>query len=198
MYHVNVAETNIIVHSSYFELISRNQELVYTTWCGKATLTNSMDGDWEEVSSTSLFCTEAQNKPTSQPSAQRAGQTAAKHTLTICQQMDTNLLYRQVNRLLLPPPGAHAVPTPIACLAFDNSYELLWSGNDFGRVTSFYGTELTQYTSFKAGDDPVRQILLHDKGIIALCSKCIHMAMRRGPPIWHITYNTQVLKLLQG
>jgi PAB-dependent poly(A)-specific ribonuclease subunit 2 len=112
--------------------------------------------------------------------------------------MDTNLLYRQVNRLLLPPPGAHAVPTPIACLAFDNSYELLWSGNDFGRVTSFYGTELTQYISFKAGDDPVRQILLHDKGVIALCSKCIHMAMRRGPPIWHITYNTQVLKLLQG
>jgi PAB-dependent poly(A)-specific ribonuclease subunit 2 len=87
--------------------------------------------------------------------------------------------------------GAHAVPTPIASLAFDNTQELLWAGNDYGRVTSFYGTELTQYTSFKAGDDPVRQILLHDKGVIALCSRSIHMAMRRGPPIWHISYDPE-------
>lgn len=99
-----------------------------------------------------------------------------------------NILYKQVNRLPLPPSGAHGVPTPVASLAFDTSQELLWAGNDYGRVSSFYGTELTQHTSFKAGDDPVRQILLHDKGVIALCSRSIHMATRRGPPIWHIAY----------
>lgn len=88
----------------------------------------------------------------------------------------------------LPPSGEHAVPTSVTTLAFDNSQELLWAGNEYGRVTSFYGTDLTQYTSFKAGEDPVRQILLHDRGVIALCSRSIHMAMRRGPPIWHIAY----------
>lgn len=60
-------------------------------------------------------------------------------------------------------------------------------GNEYGRVSSFYGSELQRYTSFKAGDGPVRQLLVHDKGIIALCSRSIHMSMRRGPPLWHIT-----------
>lgn len=98
----------------------------------------------------------------------------------------TNILTVQVSRLLLPPPGPHAVSTPVATFAFDNTQELLWAGNEFGRVTSFYGTELQQYTSFRAGDGPVRQLLLHEKGVIALCSRSIHMATRRGPPIWHI------------
>lgn len=38
----------------------------------------------------------------------------------------------------------------------------------------------------------MRQILLHDKGVIALCSRSVHMALRRGPPIWHITYITSL------
>jgi PAB-dependent poly(A)-specific ribonuclease subunit 2 len=84
------------------------------------------------------------------------------------------------------------VPTPVATFAFDTNQELLWIGNEYGRVSSFYGTELQRYTSFKAGEGPVRQILFHDKGVIALGSKSIHMAMRRGPPIWHITYATYI------
>lgn len=58
-----------------------------------------------------------------------------------------------------------------------------------GRVTSFYGTELQRYTSFKAhlsANGPVRQILVNDKGVIALGAKDVHMALRRGPPLWHI------------
>jgi PAB-dependent poly(A)-specific ribonuclease subunit 2 len=58
-----------------------------------------------------------------------------------------------------------------------------------GRVTSFYGTKMQLYTSFKAhlsADGPIRQMLVNDKGIIALGSKDLHMALRRGPPIWHI------------
>lgn len=96
------------------------------------------------------------------------------------------ILY-QVSRLLLPSPGANAIPTPIATFLFDTNQELLWVGNEYGRVSSFYGSELQRYTSFKAGDGPVRQLLVHDKGIIALCSRSIHMSMRRGPPLWHIT-----------
>ncbi|KAH8684695.1 PAB-dependent poly(A)-specific ribonuclease subunit PAN2 [Tricladium varicosporioides] len=74
-------------------------------------------------------------------------------------------------------------------MAFDTSQELLWVGNDFGRVSSFYSTDLSRYTSFKAGDGPVRQIIFHDKGVIALCTRSVHMATRRGPPIWHITHD---------
>ncbi|PBP25759.1 putative PAB-dependent poly(A)-specific ribonuclease subunit PAN2 [Diplocarpon rosae] len=92
-------------------------------------------------------------------------------------------------RLLLPPPGPQALPTPVSTFAFDNSQELLWAGNQFGRVSSFYGNELQRYTSFQCGDGPVHQLLLHDKGVIALGSKSLHMALRRGPPIWHITHN---------
>lgn len=58
-----------------------------------------------------------------------------------------------------------------------------------GRVTSFLSTELQRYTSFKAhvaADGPVRQILVNEKGVIALGSKNIHMALRRGIPIWHL------------
>ncbi|KAM5346477.1 hypothetical protein ACJ41O_009482 [Fusarium nematophilum] len=97
----------------------------------------------------------------------------------------------EVVRIPFPPPGVHAMPTPVTTMTFDTSQELLWTGNDYGRVTSFYGTELQRYTSFKAhqsSDGPVRQILVNEKGVVVLGSKDVHMALRRGPPMWHIKY----------
>jgi len=95
----------------------------------------------------------------------------------------------QVSRLLLPPSqhGQGPIHTPIRSMAFDTHQELLWLGNDFGRVSSFYSSDLQPYTSFIAGDGPVCQVLFHDKGVIALTPTGVHMAMRRGPPLWHIT-----------
>ena len=58
-------------------------------------------------------------------------------------------------------------------------------------MTSFYGTELTQYTSFKAhssSDGRIHQILFNDKGVIALGSHSVHMALRRGLPLWTIRH----------
>ncbi|KAM5375702.1 hypothetical protein ACJZ2D_005885 [Fusarium nematophilum] len=84
------------------------------------------------------------------------------------------------------------MPTPVTTMTFDTSQELLWTGNDYGRVTSFYGTELQRYTSFKAhqsSDGPVRQILVNEKGVVVLGSKDVHMALRRGPPMWHIKHD---------
>ncbi|RDA83187.1 hypothetical protein CP532_6442 [Ophiocordyceps camponoti-leonardi (nom. inval.)] len=95
----------------------------------------------------------------------------------------------EVSRIPFPPPGVHAMPTPVTTMMFDTSQELLWTGNDYGRVTSFLRTDLQRYTSFKAHhtrDGPVRQILVNEKGVIALGSRDIHMALRRGPPMWHI------------
>ncbi|KAF7542629.1 hypothetical protein G7Z17_g11415 [Cylindrodendrum hubeiense] len=98
----------------------------------------------------------------------------------------------EVARIQFPPPGVHAMPTPVTTMTFDTSQELLWTGNDYGRVTSFYGTELQRYTSFKAHltpDGPVRQILVNEKGVVVLGSKDVHMALRRGPPLWHIKHD---------
>ncbi|PHH86624.1 hypothetical protein CDD83_9979 [Cordyceps sp. RAO-2017] len=98
----------------------------------------------------------------------------------------------EVSRIAFPPPGVHAMPTPVTTMTFDTSQELLWTGNDYGRVTSFLGTELQRYTSFRAhltSDGPIRQILVNDRGVVALGSKDVHMALRRGPPIWHVRHD---------
>ncbi|ROW03387.1 hypothetical protein VSDG_01414 [Cytospora chrysosperma] len=97
----------------------------------------------------------------------------------------------ELSRQLLPPPGGQSVPTPVTALAFDTAQELLWAGNGYGRVTSFYGNNLQKYTSFRAhppSEGAVHQLLFNEKGIIALGARGVHMSIRRGPPIWpHIT-----------
>ncbi|PNY28099.1 PAB-dependent poly(A)-specific ribonuclease subunit PAN2 [Tolypocladium capitatum] len=98
----------------------------------------------------------------------------------------------EVSRILFPPPGVHALPTLVTTMTFDTSQELLWTGNDYGRVTAFVGSELQRYTSFKAhlaSDGLVRQILVNDKGVVILGSRDVHMALRRGVPLWHIRHD---------
>ncbi|OTB09293.1 hypothetical protein M426DRAFT_77218 [Hypoxylon sp. CI-4A] len=98
----------------------------------------------------------------------------------------------EVTRIPFPPPGLRAMPTPVTVLAFDTSQELLWTGNEYGRVSSFYGTKLQPYTSFKvhtSQDGPVRQILFNDKGVIVVGARGVHMAIRRGPPLWSLRHD---------
>ncbi|KAI1364122.1 PAB-dependent poly(A)-specific ribonuclease subunit PAN2 [Xylaria arbuscula] len=97
----------------------------------------------------------------------------------------------EVARIPFPPPGIRAMPTPVTCLAFDVTQELLWTGNEYGRVTSFYGAKLQQYTSFKSHtqDGSVLQILFNDKGVIALGARSVHMRNRRGLPLWSIRHD---------
>ncbi|KAL2003678.1 hypothetical protein VTN02DRAFT_2828 [Thermoascus thermophilus] len=97
----------------------------------------------------------------------------------------------EVSRIAVPPPGPHVLPTIATAVAFDDTQELLWAGNEYGRVTSFYGPELQRYTSVRAHpvtEGPVRQILFHDKGVISLSSKSVHMSSRRGLTQWHVTH----------
>ncbi|KZF21116.1 hypothetical protein L228DRAFT_269516 [Xylona heveae TC161] len=101
----------------------------------------------------------------------------------------------EIARVGFPPPGIHAMPTPASTLAFDNSQELLWAGNEYGRVSSFYGPELQKYTSFRAHasvEGPVRQLLFNDKGVISVASRSIHMSSRRGLTMWHITHDKMI------
>lgn len=46
----------------------------------------------------------------------------------------TRLTSKQVARVPLPPPGLHALPTPVSTFAFDTLQELLWAGNDYVRT----------------------------------------------------------------
>ncbi|KAK3384295.1 ubiquitin carboxyl-terminal hydrolase-domain-containing protein [Lasiosphaeria ovina] len=98
----------------------------------------------------------------------------------------------EVTRIAFPAPGSAEYPRPATALAFDTAQELLWAGSDRGRVVSFCGRDLQPYTAFRIqppAEGPVRQFLFHEKGVIALGTRCIHMAMRRGPALWNIRHN---------
>ena len=89
----------------------------------------------------------------------------------------------------MPPPSAHDLPTPARALAFDTQQELLWVGNDYGRVAGFHGPELRRYTSFRAhpaGAGAVQQLLAHERGILSLAPTSVHLASRRGLAVWHL------------
>ncbi|ORE03413.1 hypothetical protein BCV72DRAFT_32113 [Rhizopus microsporus var. microsporus] len=79
--------------------------------------------------------------------------------------------------------------SPISALCWDPYHELLWVGNDSGRVVSYYGKGLQRYTSFKMhSDQQVRQIRVTDRSIISLSPKSIQMRDRRGLVKWNIRF----------
>ncbi|CAG8580781.1 604_t:CDS:10 [Cetraspora pellucida] len=72
----------------------------------------------------------------------------------------------------------------ITAIAFDPYQELLWTGNDKGRVISHFGDGLQRYTSFRSHLSQVRQLLVSDKGVISLSPDSIRMTNRRGLVRW--------------
>ncbi|CAG8714765.1 16950_t:CDS:2, partial [Funneliformis caledonium] len=62
------------------------------------------------------------------------------------------------------------VASSISAIAFDPNQELLWTGNDKGRIASLFGSGLHHYTSFRAHLAPVIQILVNDRDVISLSS----------------------------
>ncbi|RYN40444.1 PAB-dependent poly(A)-specific ribonuclease subunit [Alternaria tenuissima] len=90
----------------------------------------------------------------------------------------------------LPPPGPHLPNVPISTFAFDTTQELLWTGNNQGRVTSFFGPHLERYTSYRGhatSDGPVKQFLFTDKGVLSISRNSVHYSHRRGLTQWHLT-----------
>ncbi|KAK4519134.1 uncharacterized protein ATC70_009366 [Mucor velutinosus] len=78
--------------------------------------------------------------------------------------------------------------SPVSAVCWDPYHELLWVGNDSGRVCSYYGKGLQRYTSWKAHkDEQVRQIRVTDRGVISLSPKSIQMRDRRGLVKWSIS-----------
>ncbi|KAH6232247.1 PAN2-PAN3 deadenylation complex catalytic subunit PAN2 [Parastagonospora nodorum] len=90
----------------------------------------------------------------------------------------------------LSPPGSHPPAVPISTFAFDTTQELLWTGNNQGRVTSLYGPSLERYTSYRGhatSDGPVKQFLFTDKGVLSISRQSVHYSHRRGLTQWHLT-----------
>jgi hypothetical protein len=88
--------------------------------------------------------------------------------------------------------ATYPAKTPVAqettALAFDTSQDILWAGNKQGRVTGFVGGNLASYTSFFAHDNEVRDILVHDRGIVSLSARNVRVTQRRGLQRWDIKY----------
>ena len=59
-----------------------------------------------------------------------------------------------------------------------------------GRVTGFVGPGLASYTSFFAHVDEVRDILVHDRGVISLGPRNVRVTHRRGLQRWDIKYGS--------
>ncbi|KAJ5129697.1 uncharacterized protein N7515_005736 [Penicillium bovifimosum] len=102
----------------------------------------------------------------------------------------------ELSRIPMPPPSAHGMPTVATAVAFDDMNELLWTGNEYvRRVSSFYGPELQRYTSVRAhpvSEGAVRQIIFHERGVISLSAKSVHMVTRRGVTQWHLAHEDMV------
>ncbi|ORX88696.1 cysteine proteinase [Basidiobolus meristosporus CBS 931.73] len=71
---------------------------------------------------------------------------------------------------------------PITTCAFDPHAELIWIGDENGRVCSYDIETLEKYTSFKGHTGPVRQITVTDRAVISLGPNSIRMTNRRGVP----------------
>ncbi|KAF2802391.1 PAB-dependent poly(A)-specific ribonuclease subunit PAN2 [Mytilinidion resinicola] len=95
----------------------------------------------------------------------------------------------EVGLIQLPPPGPQHAPSPVTTFTFDTTQELLWTGNDYGRITSFYGSSLDRYTSYRGhapSEGAVKQILLTENGVLSISKGSIHFAIRRGLTQWHL------------
>ncbi|ORX47159.1 hypothetical protein DM01DRAFT_1293001 [Hesseltinella vesiculosa] len=78
--------------------------------------------------------------------------------------------------------------SPVSALCWDPYQELMWVGQDSGRVASYYGKGLQRYTSFKAGiDQQIRQIKATDRGVISLTPNSVQMRDRQGLVRWNIS-----------
>lgn len=76
----------------------------------------------------------------------------------------------------------------VTTVNFDTIEELVWTGNQGGHITSYFGPMLQKYTSFQAHPkQEVRQLRSLSNGILELTQNCLRFQNRRGLPIFTYT-----------
>ncbi|KAI8048805.1 ubiquitin carboxyl-terminal hydrolase-domain-containing protein [Syncephalis plumigaleata] len=84
-------------------------------------------------------------------------------------------------------PTAAMTPVAVTAAVFDYDQELLWTGNERGRVTSYVGTGIHKYTSFRAHVGPVRQLMSVAAGVLSVGPNSVQLTHRRGLVQWTIS-----------
>lgn len=81
----------------------------------------------------------------------------------------------------------------VSTINFDTIEEIVWTGNQGGHVTSYFGPMLQKYTSFQVhAKQEVCQICSLENGIIALTPNSLRFQNRRGVPVYTHTSENMI------
>lgn len=94
-----------------------------------------------------------------------------------------NIGHSEAEYLQLGTIPSSNISCGLTTVKFDTHEELLWTGNQNGYVTSYYGPTMQKYTSFRVSQsEMVHQIETSSQGIFALTSTSLRHQIRRGIP----------------
>ncbi|ORY81542.1 ubiquitin carboxyl-terminal hydrolase-domain-containing protein [Protomyces lactucae-debilis] len=100
---------------------------------------------------------------------------------------EANHTRAQINVALDQSRAPHTPHSALTAVQFDTDEELIWTGNEQGRLCSYHGPGLQKYTCFRAHQDAVREIQVTKKLILSLSSTSVSARTRRGLVKWTIS-----------
>jgi PAB-dependent poly(A)-specific ribonuclease subunit 2 len=105
------------------------------------------------------------------------------HHFSVFEQNIFNIGHQEAEYLDVGTIPSSNISCGLTTVKFDSHEELIWTGNESGYVSSFYGPHMQKYTSFRISmTEMVHQIETTAQGIFALTSTSLRHQIRRGIP----------------